>query len=95
MADLDAAIRATINDALAEALAPFTDAARSVGAPAAEKLVYTPAEAADVLSVSEKTVRRWVARGILPRIRGTRKVLVPRSGVVEFVQAACTAAPRN
>jgi excisionase family DNA binding protein len=50
------------------------------------KLFYTVPEAAFILNVSQKTVRRWVERGFLSKCNKTRKVLIPRKDVNDFPQ---------
>ncbi len=56
---------------------------------ACEPIVFTVAQAAQVLLVSEDTVPRMVRRGTLPRVPhvGT-KVLIPRRALFELVEAA-------
>lgn len=54
--------------------------------PCDDELVLTPLEVARLLRVSDVTVRRMVARGVLPRIAGVRVVLIPRSAVDELLE---------
>lgn len=53
-----------------------------------QPLVYTPGEAAVVLGISEDLVRKWVQRGVLPRLPETTSVLIPRIAVEAFVRSA-------
>jgi len=48
---------------------------------AIDERVLTPTEVGRILRVSEVTVRRMVARGVLPRVAGIRVVLIPRDAV--------------
>ena len=45
-------------------------------------------EVADALRVSERTIRGWINDGTLQAVRlpGTRKVLIPREGVIKALQ---------
>jgi excisionase family DNA binding protein len=43
--------------------------------------VLTPIEVSRILRVSDVTVRRMIARGVLPRIAGVRVVLIPRAAL--------------
>ena len=45
---------------------------------------YTVKEAAVVLNVAEKTVRRFLLRGILHSSKATRKKLIPRTEIDSF-----------
>lgn len=53
------------------------------------KVFLTVAEAADMLNVSEKTVRRWLSRGILTSCNATRKILIPLKQIQDFAKATC------
>jgi len=47
---------------------------------------YTVAEAAVVLNVSKKTVRRFLNRGLLRTSKATRKKLIPREDIETFYE---------
>ena len=47
---------------------------------------YTVKEAAVVLNVAEKTVRRFLIRGILHSSKATRKKLIPREDIQTFFE---------
>ena len=87
MTSLDDAIRASVVDALADALAPLVDVLSNVDRKP-ERVVYSCAEAADVLAVSEQQVRRWIDKGCLARLPHTDRVLVPVASVRAFVANA-------
>ncbi len=53
--------------------------------PDLQKLVYTIEEAAQVLSVSTKTIRRFLGRRILTAVPGLGKKLIPRKQVEAYV----------
>jgi excisionase family DNA binding protein len=55
----------------------------------APRLVYTVKEAAMVLNVSEKTIRRFLERGILTSSTALRKRLIPCKQVGDFLKATC------
>ena len=54
-----------------------------------EPLVLTPAEVAQLLRLSEPTVRRLVRDGRLRSLAGVRHVLIPRRSVAEYVDGDC------
>ena len=51
---------------------------------------YTVAQVADLLAVSSRTVRRWVAAGDLPAHRFGRRVRISESDLRAFVQKGRT-----
>jgi excisionase family DNA binding protein len=53
------------------------------------KLFYTVEQAAAVLNVSVKTVRRWLYRGHLTNCNASRKILIPCHQVENFVKETC------
>lgn len=85
--DLNDAIAASVVGAIATALEPLIDVLNRVDRQP-ERLVYTPAECADVLGVSPQTIRKWLDKGVLPRLPHTDRVLIPRVAVESFVAAA-------
>jgi excisionase family DNA binding protein len=54
-----------------------------------DKLTVRPAEAAAILSLSERHVRRLIASGALPALRADRSVLIRTSDLLKFVEQAC------
>jgi excisionase family DNA binding protein len=52
-----------------------------------EPLFYTVKEAAKALNVSEKSVRRFLERGILKSSLALRKKLIPREQIKNFFKA--------
>ena len=54
-----------------------------------EPLVYTVEEAAAVLKISTKSVRRLLARGFLTGSKALRKILIPRTQIEAFLKATC------
>jgi excisionase family DNA binding protein len=54
-----------------------------------EPLVYTVEEAAAVLKISTKSVRRLLARGLLTGSKALRKILIPRQQLEAFLKATC------
>ena len=52
-------------------------------------LVYTVEEAAAVLKVSTKSIRRLIARGLLTGSKALRKILIPRTQIEAFLMATC------
>jgi len=54
-----------------------------------EPLVYTVEEAAAVLKISTKSVRRLLARGFLTGSKALRKILIPRQQLEAFLKATC------
>ena len=73
--------------ALRQAAAASAKATGSNSAP----LVVTVEEAAVLLSVSTKTIRRLLDRGILTASKALRKKLIPRSQIEGFLKATCEA----
>jgi excisionase family DNA binding protein len=51
------------------------------------KLLYKIPEAAEILSVSDVTIRRLVARGELVVIRKLRHILITRASVEKFAKS--------
>jgi excisionase family DNA binding protein len=49
------------------------------------RLAYRVSEVAEMLGVSEKTVRRLIARGLLRPSKALRHHLIPRNQVEEFL----------
>ena len=54
-----------------------------------EPLVYTVEEAAAVLKISTKSVRRLLSRGYLTGSKALRKILIPRQQLEAFLKATC------
>lgn len=54
-----------------------------------ERLVYTVEEAAALLHVSTKTIRRLLARRLLTGSKALRKILIPRQQLEAFLKATC------
>jgi excisionase family DNA binding protein len=50
------------------------------------RLAYTVKEAAFVLNVSEKTIRRFIDRGIFTCSTALRKKLIPRKQIEDFLK---------
>jgi excisionase family DNA binding protein len=53
-----------------------------------EQLFYTIPQAAHRLNVSEKTIRRWIYRGLLTPSNALYKKLIPRKQVENFYERA-------
>jgi excisionase family DNA binding protein len=51
-----------------------------------EPLFYTVKESALCLNVSEKTIRRFLERGLLKSSKAIRKKLIPRKDVENFFE---------
>lgn len=49
-------------------------------------MFYTPKETADLLKVSERTVRRWIAEGKLRARRFGRQLRIPKEALDQFGQ---------
>jgi excisionase family DNA binding protein len=60
-----------------------------------EPLVYTVEEAAAVLKISTKSVRRLLARGFLTGSKALRKILIPRQQLEAFLKATCDVPKTN
>ncbi len=45
-----------------------------------------PAEVAHVLGVHEETVRRYIARGVLPSVKFGGRILVPRAQLAALLR---------
>jgi excisionase family DNA binding protein len=54
--------------------------------------LLTIPEAAQVLSVAEVTVRLWLSKGRLPKVKLGRCVRIPAAAIEAFVQANTTPA---
>ena len=54
-----------------------------------EPLVYTVEEAAAVLRISTKSVRRLLDRRLLTGSKALRKILIPRKQIEDFLKATC------
>jgi excisionase family DNA binding protein len=52
-------------------------------------LFYDINEAAQVLNMSTKTVRRLLWRGKLTSCKAIRKILIPRKQIEEFIKVSC------
>ena len=52
-------------------------------------MFYDIKQAAQVLNMSTKTVRRLLWRGKLTSCKAVRKVLIPRKQIEEFIRASC------
>jgi excisionase family DNA binding protein len=59
------------------------------GSPKLTPVFYTIPEAAVVLNVCTKTVRRLIARRYLTASKVLRKKLIPRSQIEAFLKATC------
>jgi len=81
---MEALIEAAVERAIARSLGPYLGRL-SVCEPA----VYTVAQAAEVLQVSEDTVGRIVRRGVLPRVPHVGgKILIPRRALDRLIESA-------
>jgi excisionase family DNA binding protein len=52
-------------------------------------LVYTVEEAAAVLRISTKSVRRLLQRGFFTNSKALRKILIPRTQIENFLNQTC------
>lgn len=73
-------VDASVRDAIRDELEALTT----------RPLVVTPDEAARLLCVSRRTVDRWLAEGVLPRMPHTNRVLIPRVALESFVNGAAS-----
>lgn len=55
-------------------------------APAMPRLAYSVKEAADLLGVSEKSIRRLIDRGLLKASRALRHLLIPKKEIERFLE---------
>jgi excisionase family DNA binding protein len=55
-----------------------------------ERLAFSVAEAAHMLGISEKSVRRLVARGLLRPSRALRHLRIPRKEIERFLNDTVT-----
>jgi excisionase family DNA binding protein len=65
------------------------EGAKADNNPQPDRLVYTVQEAAQVLNVSTKTIRRLLARRLLTGSKALRKILIPRQQIEAFLKATC------
>src|SRR5713226_9475902 len=49
------------------------------------RLAFSVSEAAEILGVSEKTIRRLIARGLLKPSRALRHLLIPKKEIERFL----------
>ena len=71
----------------AAAPAPAVPAApAAAGDPPLPRLAYSVKEAAEILGVSDKTIRRLVDRGLLKPSRAIRHLLIPGKELERFLQ---------
>jgi excisionase family DNA binding protein len=49
------------------------------------KLSYTLAETANVTGLSERTIRRLIARGLLHKSKATRRIVISHKDIEEFL----------
>ena len=79
--DFEQHLTAVVEQAVLSALRPYL---RRLGQP--EPLVYTVAQAAGVLQVSEDTIGRLVRRGVLAKLPHLEsRVLIPRTQVDRLI----------
>ena len=50
------------------------------------RLAYKLKESAEILGVSEKSIRRLIARGLLKPSRALRHIIVPATELAEFLR---------
>ena len=90
LSGMEVLIEAAVERAIGRSLGPYLSRL-SVCEPA----VYTVAQAAEVLQVSEDTVGRIVRRGALPRVPHVGgKILIPRRALDRLIESA-EASPEN
>jgi excisionase family DNA binding protein len=58
----------------------------SNGEPEPQRLAYSVRETADLLGVSEKSVRRLIARQLLRPCKALRHLLIPRAELERFLK---------
>jgi excisionase family DNA binding protein len=63
---------------------PVVPEAKPVGT--APRLAFSVKETAAMLGVSEKTIRRLVARGLLRTSRALRHLLIPKKEIERFLE---------
>jgi excisionase family DNA binding protein len=84
LSGMEVLIEAAVERAIGRSLGPYLSRL-SVCEPA----VYTVAQAAEVLQVSEDTVGRIVRRGVLPRVPHVGgKILIPRRALDRLIESA-------
>jgi len=89
VSSIEVCIEAAVERAVERCLGPYL---RRICEP--EPAVYTVAQAAVVLQVSEDTIARLVRRGVLHRVPHVGgKVLIPRAAVDELVAAVPSSGP--
>jgi len=54
--------------------------------PSETRLAFSVKETAGLLGVSEKTIRRLIARGLIRPSRALRHLLIPRSEIERFLK---------
>ena len=54
--------------------------------PTTQRVAFSVKETADMLGVSEKTVRRLVARGLLRSSKALRHLLIPKKEIDRFLE---------
>ncbi len=68
----------------------FPDGLKDQAAPAGRqsppRLAYRVKETAQMLGISEKSVRRLIARGLLRTSKALRHLLIPRSEIERFLK---------
>ena len=71
------------------AAAPLPDEAPRAGAAESqsrcERLAFSVGETAEMLGVSDKSVRRLIARGLLRPSKALRHILIPKKEIVRFL----------
>jgi excisionase family DNA binding protein len=54
------------------------------------RLAYSVVETAEILGISEKTVRRLISRGLLRASHALRHLLIPRKEIERFLEDTTT-----